>query len=331
MNKLICSILIAGVAVMNTAVALTTTIDFEDLDTGTRVDGEYAISPLLSIYSNSEMQVVEEGRPSGLLAFNTDVYGTNAPSGINYLPGDDNSKSFGNDGSIQTQTGEDLEIVFNPLIVVSSFSIDLADYGDWFPLGGTDPRTVNLQAFGYDNSLLATEKLEVSKNRAQYDASLLTLSVEAEDIASVTLTFEDMDNGIGFDNVTVSYTNVPVNIDIKPGSYPNSFNINGNGVIPVAILGSADFDVYTIDTETLKLGGLEVAVRGKDKLMVSYEDVNGDYSESLEGAPDGYMDLVIKFEDDPDMWAPGEGTATLTGSLNDGTPILGVDSINVVQ
>ena len=34
-----------------------------------------------------------------------------------------------------------------------------------------------------------------------------------------------------------------VAIDIKPGSDPNCFNNNGNGVIPVAILGSASFDV----------------------------------------------------------------------------------------
>ena len=40
-------------------------------------------------------------------------------------------------------------------------------------------------------------------------------------------------------------------IDIKPGSDPNCININGHGVIPVAILGSEDFDVSLVDPDTL--------------------------------------------------------------------------------
>ena len=40
---------------------------------------------------------------------------------------------------------------------------------------------------------------------------------------------------------------IAVQIDIKPGSDPNCFNLNGNGVIPVAILGSADFDATEVD------------------------------------------------------------------------------------
>lgn len=40
-------------------------------------------------------------------------------------------------------------------------------------------------------------------------------------------------------------------IDLKPGSDPNCFNVDGNGVIPVAILGASDFDVSDIDTTSL--------------------------------------------------------------------------------
>ena len=34
-----------------------------------------------------------------------------------------------------------------------------------------------------------------------------------------------------------------VGIDIKPGSFPNSINLKGKGVIPVAILSTTTFDV----------------------------------------------------------------------------------------
>ncbi len=54
-----------------------------------------------------------------------------------------------------------------------------------------------------------------------------------------------------------------VDIDIKPGSDPNCFNINGHGVILVAILGSETFDVTLVDPLSLSFGGLNVRVRGK--------------------------------------------------------------------
>lgn len=109
-------------------------------------------------------------------------------------------------------------------------------------------------------------------------------------------------------------------IDIKPESDPNCFNINGHGVIPVAILGNTYIDVSNIDVDTVLFGGLEVRVRGNKGPLCSIEDVNGDEMD----------DMVCQFEDDPGMWAAGTGTATLTGELLDGTPIEGTDSICVV-
>lgn len=122
---------------------------------------------------------------------------------------------------------------------------------------------------------------------------------------------------------------IEVTIDIKPGSYPNCFNINGKGVIPVAILGSADFDVTQIDVSSLEFAGLEVRIKGNETPQCSYEDVSGDFT-SPEGAPDGYQDMVCQFVDNPDTWLPNVGTATLTGNLSDGTPIIGTDSICIV-
>ena len=121
-----------------------------------------------------------------------------------------------------------------------------------------------------------------------------------------------------------------VAIDIKPGSFPNCFNIDGNGVIPVAILGSTNFDVTDIDVNTLSFAGLDVRVRGNNTRQCSVEDVSGNFT-SPEGDPDGYPDLVCQFVDDPNLWSPDDGTATLTGNLLDGTPIEGTDSICLVR
>jgi hypothetical protein len=108
-----------------------------------------------------------------------------------------------------------------------------------------------------------------------------------------------------------------VEIDIKPGSEPNCFNINGRGVIPVAILGSPDLDIAYVDQGTLKFGGLDVGIRGNGFPMCGAEDVDGD----------GYVDLVCQFEDDTGAWAPGGEEASLTGELLDGSAIKGTDSI----
>ena len=50
-----------------------------------------------------------------------------------------------------------------------------------------------------------------------------------------------------------------VDIDIKPYSFPNSINLGLQGVIPVAILSTTDFDVTDeltgVDPETVMLAG----------------------------------------------------------------------------
>lgn len=115
---------------------------------------------------------------------------------------------------------------------------------------------------------------------------------------------------------------VTVEIDIKPGSYPNAINLGSYGLIPVAILSSADFDATTVDPDTVALAGAGVAVRGKgSKLMAHEEDVNGD----------GLVDLVVQVETEnlnPDSFQ--DGYAILTGSTYDGQAIEGVDEIRIV-
>lgn len=126
--------------------------------------------------------------------------------------------------------------------------------------------------------------------------------------------------------VTLTNLGLPVVIDIKPGSYPNSFNANGNGVIPVAILGSADLDAADVDPLSLSFAGAVVRVKGNGSPQCSLEDVD-----NHQGPPDGYPDLVCQFVDDfSEGWLLGDGSASVNGCLFDGTPIAGSDSISIV-
>ena len=45
---------------------------------------------------------------------------------------------------------------------------------------------------------------------------------------------------------------IEVAVDVKPQSCPNPLNVYKNGVIPVAILGSEEFDVNNIETVSVE-------------------------------------------------------------------------------
>jgi len=112
---------------------------------------------------------------------------------------------------------------------------------------------------------------------------------------------------------------ITVEIDIKPGSYPNVVNLGSNGVLPIAILSSKTFDATTVDPATVTLKGSDVAVRGKSENALAHEeDVNGD----------GLLDLVCKVE--TENLYPGAGYAILTGSTYGDQAIVGQDEIIIV-
>jgi hypothetical protein len=92
---------------------------------------------------------------------------------------------------------------------------------------------------------------------------------------------------------------IPVNVDVKPGSCPNPLNRKSKGVIPVAILGTDEFDVGTIDPVTVNIEGVY-------PLRWVMEDVAAPYLEGWSDPPsemdcttegsDGFMDLVLHFD-----------------------------------
>ncbi|HEV2220532.1 MAG TPA: hypothetical protein VGV08_08235 [Casimicrobiaceae bacterium] len=109
-----------------------------------------------------------------------------------------------------------------------------------------------------------------------------------------------------------------VGVDVRPGS-TGCINPTSNGVIPVAILGSATFKVKDLRRDdSLRLGSLALRVRGS-KPLCSVTQVNAD----------GYDDLVCQFDNVSTSWASGQTTATVSGKLYNGLPIQGSDTICV--
>ena len=130
----------------------------------------------------------------------------------------------------------------------------------------------------------------------------------------------------------VELPNINVYLDIKPTSCPNPFNMNANGVLPVAILGTADFDVEDINASTILLEGVE-------PIRWDYEDVAAPVVDPVEACecttagPDGYVDLTLKFERQAiagllsDVSDGAVVELTISGETVDGVAIIGGDCI----
>lgn len=92
---------------------------------------------------------------------------------------------------------------------------------------------------------------------------------------------------------------IPVYVDIKPGSWPNPINVGSQGVFAVAICGTKDFDVKTINPSTVKIY-IEGGKEGVSPLRWNYEDVATPYKGPPGGGHalggDGYLDLVFQFD-----------------------------------
>jgi hypothetical protein len=109
---------------------------------------------------------------------------------------------------------------------------------------------------------------------------------------------------------------IPVEIDIKPGSDRNPINPFGQGMIPVAILGSHAFDVANVDATTLAFGPDGAAPAHEQGGHLS--DVNDD----------GFTDLLSHYWTQGTGIALGDTEACVTGETLDGIPLDGCDFIN---
>jgi len=137
-------------------------------------------------------------------------------------------------------------------------------------------------------------------------------------------------------------------IDIRPGSCPNPLNRKSRGKLPVAILGTAYFDVSMIDIATVRLsrgdgvGGSVAPLSGPPGPHSTIEDIGtpfrGEVCDCHDLPGDGVLDLSMKFST-PDVVATlrlddlARGAIVelvVSGSVTDGVPFAGTDCIWLV-
>jgi hypothetical protein len=140
------------------------------------------------------------------------------------------------------------------------------------------------------------------------------LASEVDEVSWVGIGTGTRRHPYGVDNLrwTVEPEEIEVAIDVRPGNPRNPLNPFAQGVVPVALLGAADFHVAAVDATTLGFGPERApAVRSR------IEDRNGD----------GLPDLVTHHRIPETGIALGDAEACLTGEMLDGTKLRGCDAL----
>lgn len=117
-----------------------------------------------------------------------------------------------------------------------------------------------------------------------------------------------------------------VTVDIKPGDDPNKINLSANGLLPVAVLTTQDFDAGQFTPEMAHLSDASIAMTmgcvGADAVRWNYADVNDD----------GRLDLVFFFRIQELNLTSSSTAATLMAHGSYGSTsihIIGTDSVQV--
>jgi hypothetical protein len=219
-------------------------------------------------------------------------------------------------------------------------------------------KRVDFEIVLHENGVILLQYRNIANDGREMGNSA-TVGVEDETgNSAVQFLFNQASIGVG--EFAIRFANGPtsVPVDIKPRACPNHFDVDSDGVLQVAILGTSDLDVTTIDPNTVTMGGVAVLskeqgplhTKKKMRLVASklrhrgwiLKDV-GTPCEPFDGktdptqcnnlGPDGNLDIVLHF--DPQAIADSLGdvedkesiTLQLRGKLLDGTEIKGEDVV----
>ena len=177
------------------------------------------------------------------------------------------------------------------------------------------------------NSILNNISVSIgSRGNVADNVNMATGVIDEVEIYNRALTAEEI--AAIFNAGSAGKCKLTVEIDIKPGSNPNSINPRSKGKIPVAILttriadgDSVDFDPFDntdpVDPTTLEFGPSGATIVHSTGHA---EDVDSD----------GDLDMVLDFKTQLTGIACGDTEATVTGATLGGQTIGGTDAINTV-
>jgi len=306
-------------------------LNFSGFSPGYTVEGMNTVYTGLDIYADLIKIVTDDGLKKAVVIAEGDTnhwaYGSHPTSGSSIRNG-----CLGNGNGIAIQRNgfpkNDLYnfvFQFSEDILVSSFSLNILDFGDYNTFNVTS-HSIALVAYNADGD-------ELTRDTLSYDSDSITNPIESPQFGNlqnsgdacrsiglggnlpgnyvfnvnycginrVVLELgEGPDSYFGIRNICFTPTpKLEVPVDIKPTSCPNPLNTKSKGVTPVAILGTADFDVTQIDPVTVTLAEASPVSWNLEDVATSFVPYIGkkdcDLDCNTEG-PDGYLDLTLKFD-----------------------------------
>lgn len=184
-----------------------------------------------------------------------------------------------------------------------------------------------------DNGTFETDANDQEVFDVNY-AYLQSLGLLVDNTYNIHLQVTDSEGQSDSNDTTLTILPRPaleVTVDIKPGSCPNPLNVKSSGVLPVAILGSEELDVNTIDAASIKLAGVDAVRHNFEDVATAASDFNDCNCTTV--GPDGFIDLTLKFITQEIVEAIGEVNdgavleLELTGVLFSERPLEGTDCI----
>ncbi len=207
--------------------------------------------------------------------------------------------------------------------------IIVVDEGDVVVIGGTARPTI-IVTNPTNGEIICGNRVTV-EGTATDDVGVASITINGEDVAFASTGNPDDPNEVGFSHeitlnideantITVIVSDVDQTdpttltmtvfsescgadviecaVDIKPGSCPNPLNVKSNGVFSVAILGTNDFDVRTIDLDTVRLLGVAPVRSANEDVGTPFYPFIGkeDKLDCTEEGADGIEDLALKFD-----------------------------------
>lgn len=274
------------------------------------------VPDLVDAILSSPFSAINEKRPAASGKLTIRDRDVSEPGGVGggFPPRNDNAVLDFTDGY-----GTFVTFRFSPGCIVgpgSTIAFDVVAYG-------SDPGS--LFKFVSSNGVNFTQVGDASDAHGPFSFNLATGGTDAFfrlQVGNIAGIWE----GVHVDNfhAVIHCAPVPVEVDIKPGSFPNSINChNENGVIPVAILTTEDFDATTVDHTTVTFeGASETHVDRKSGQPRRHEkDVDGD----------GDIDLVFHFRLGGTDLTCDSTEAALTGETFDGQAIEGTDAVRMID
>jgi hypothetical protein len=181
---------------------------------------------------------------------------------------------------------------------------------EWFPEWPDIPNPENRNCYCYSDIYdcivpplpFAEVPITLRLIQSRHETTIIQFPNSGNDYTLIIEFNDNYPSGSDWYTIEIDFPYTPplvqVAFDIKPQSCPNPLNVKSRGVLPAAILGTANFNVTSIDFASLRLLDVSPFRSGQEDVATLYEPFVGKENslDCTEEGPDNFLDLTLKFD-----------------------------------